>query len=46
MDDLLKAATWVVCPMCDEKKCVGHDNCPEIKALMDKIKERKEEKHD
>lgn len=31
MDEFMKAACWIVCPMCDEPKCVGRFNCPEIK---------------
>ena len=27
MKDNVSAAAWVVCPMCDEKKCVGRYNC-------------------
>lgn len=36
MDEYQKAAYWVVCPMCDEPKCVDHINCPEIKAWAEK----------
>lgn len=35
MDEYMKAACWIVCPMCDEKKCVGRFNCPAIKAWID-----------
>ena len=38
VDEYLKAACWIVCPMCDEKKCAGRVNCPEIKAWIDKKK--------
>ena len=31
MDEFMKAACWIVCPMCDEPKCVGRFDCPEIK---------------
>lgn len=24
------SATFTVCPLCDEKICVGKDNCPQI----------------
>lgn len=34
-DEWIKAATWVVCPMCDKPKCVGRFNCPEIKACVE-----------
>lgn len=27
MCDLVSQAAWIVCPMCDEKKCVGRYNC-------------------
>ena len=36
MDEYQKAAYWVVCPMCDEPKCVDRINCPEIKEWADK----------
>ena len=36
MDEYQKAAYWVVCQMCDQPKCVGHINCPEIKEWADK----------
>lgn len=38
MDEYMKAACWIVCPMCDEPKCVGRFNCPEIKAWVEKKK--------
>lgn len=28
---LLKTATFVCCPLCDEPKCVGRFNCEEIR---------------
>ena len=28
------AATFVVCPMCDEKKCFGKENCPQIAGYL------------
>ena len=31
---LIKEATFVCCPMCDEKKCVGRFNCEEIKQFI------------
>ena len=36
IDECMKAACWIVCPMCDEPKCVGRFNCPEIKAWIEK----------
>lgn len=38
IDQDMKAATWVVCPMCDEPKCVGRFNCPQIKAFIEERK--------
>ena len=35
-DQEIKTACWVCCPMCDEKKCVGRFNCPEIKRFIEK----------
>lgn len=40
IDEYMKAACWIVCPMCDEPKCVGRFNCTEIKAWIEK--ERRE----
>lgn len=40
IDEYMKAACWIVCPMCDEPKCVGRFNCPEIKAWIEKKKRR------
>ena len=36
IDEYMKAAFWIVCPMCDEPKCVGRFNCLEIKAWIEK----------
>ena len=36
IDEYVKASCWIVCPMCDEPKCVGRFNCPEIKAWIEK----------
>lgn len=36
IDPKIKTACWVCCPMCDEKKCVGRFNCPEIKRFVEK----------
>ena len=30
MRDAESAAAWVVCPWCEEKKCVGRYNCQQI----------------
>ena len=39
-DDLRKRAGWIVCPLCDEPKCLGRFTCPEIETWLDqKIKE-------
>lgn len=38
--ELIKAATWVCCPICDEKKCVGRFNCEEIKEWIEKKVEK------
>ena len=39
-DDLQNRAPWIVCPMCDEPKCLGRFTCPEILEWIDrKIKE-------
>lgn len=44
MRDGASTAAFVVCPMCDEKKCVGRYNCKWIADyLKQKEKERKEE---
>ena len=29
--ELIDAAAWVVCPLCDEKKCVGRFECIQIR---------------
>lgn len=34
----MKAACWVVCPWCDEEKCVGRFNCKEIAQWIEKRK--------
>lgn len=45
MRDAESQAAWVVCPWCDEKKCVGRYNCKQIAAYL-KIKEKGEMEHD
>lgn len=37
--ELWKTAAWVVCPWCDEPKCVGRENCVEIAAWIAKKKD-------
>lgn len=34
MRDTESQAAWVVCPWCDEKKCVGRYNCPQIQEYL------------
>lgn len=34
--ELMKIATMVCCPLCDEKKCVGRFNCKEIARWIEK----------
>ncbi len=43
IDEYMKAATWIVCPLCDVKKCVGRFNCPDIQKW---IEARKKEEGD
>lgn len=46
-EQLMKKATWLCCPMCDEDKCVGRYNCKEIQAHIDKkLKEKENEQSD
>ena len=40
VDQYMKFACMMACPSCDEKKCVGRENCPEIKAVIEKMKAR------
>lgn len=35
---LMKVATSVCCPMCDEKNCAGRFNCVEIQTYIKKLK--------
>lgn len=42
MRDIESQAAQVVCPLCDEKKCVGRCNCPQIQEYL---KNRKEDLH-
>jgi len=41
MRDAESQAAWVVCPWCDEKKCVGRYNCKQIADYI-KAKEQKD----
>ena len=34
--ELKKIAPFICCPMCDEDKCVGKNNCNEIKRFIEK----------
>lgn len=34
MNDAESLAAWIVCPWCDEKKCVGRYNCKIIAAYI------------
>ena len=38
--ELWRISSWVVCPWCDEPKCVGRENCV---TLAERIAEMKEE---
>ena len=39
-DELRAKVYWIVCPMCDEPKCIGRFNCPEVEEWLDrKVKE-------
>ena len=42
MKDAESQAVWIVCPMCDEKKCVGRYICPKIKEYLSKKKPKEE----
>ena len=43
--ELQKQAPFICCPMCDEDKCVGRDNCLEIRNFIAaRLKESKAEK--
>lgn len=34
--ELIDAAAWVVCPLCDEKKCVGRFECRQIRDRIER----------
>lgn len=38
--EAVKRAAFVVCPFCDEKKCVGRHNC---KQIADYVKRKEQE---
>lgn len=41
--DVINAATWIVCPICDEKVCVGRFECDVIHDYLERnCKEKKE----
>ena len=40
MCDEVSAAAWIVCPWCDEEKCVGRYNCKQIADYV-KIKQER-----
>ena len=37
--ELWKMAAWIVCPWCDDRKCVGRGNCVQIAEWIVKKKE-------
>lgn len=38
-DELRKRAWWIVCPLCDEPRCLGRFTCPEVEEwLNEKMK--------
>ena len=37
--ELWKMAAWIVCPWCDERKCVGRGNCVQLAEWIVKKKE-------
>ena len=39
--DLWKLAAWIVCPWCDEPKCVGRENCVQLAEWVERKKEAK-----
>ena len=43
MRELERIAPMVVCPMCDEVRCVGRDVCKEIKLLIEKQESEQED---
>lgn len=46
MDKQIASACWVVCPLCDQDRCVGKENCEEVKAYVETLqKEANQLKH-
>lgn len=43
MSDNVSTAAWIVCPWCDEKKCVGRYNCKQIADYVKSKQERRGE---
>lgn len=43
VDQYMKAAAFIVCPLCDERKCVGRFECKEIKEWIEKKKRAEQE---
>ena len=42
--EITRIAAMVVCPMCDEKKCVGRQNCTDLQRWYEeKLKEMTQE---
>ena len=37
--EIWKMAAWIVCPLCDERKCVGRENCVQLAEWIVKKKE-------
>ena len=44
MIELQRKAPFICCPMCDEDKCVGRDNCIEIKIFIKNALEERDKK--
>ena len=44
-NNYMKEACFVVCPLCDEDKCVGRFTCPQIKTWIEE-KERTDDATD
>lgn len=41
--DLYAMSAWVVCPLCDRKRCIGRGKCPAVKAWIEKREEAERE---
>lgn len=35
-EEIIDAAAWVVCPLCDEKKCAGRFECGQIRDRIER----------